>query len=128
MLSVDAGASESAEGSRVALMWDTAVIEEGAVEVDGEELVATGGVAGHDLEVRTSRARTGESNGEPLSPRQEDRPILCADLSCATSYVTTPSTSAKSVKSLPSPTFLPGAIDEPTWRTRMFPARTTSPP
>ena len=41
---------------------------------------------------------------------------------------TTPSTSAKSVKSFARPTFLPAWIVLPTWRTRIAPALTFSPP
>src|SRR5487761_2295226 len=41
---------------------------------------------------------------------------------------TVPSTSANSVWSLPTPTFSPGWISVPRWRTMMPPARMTSPP
>src|SRR5438093_3014125 len=43
-------------------------------------------------------------------------------------YTTMPSLSAKSVSSLPRPTFRPGATAVPRWRTRIFPARTHCPP
>src|SRR5215212_12050576 len=44
------------------------------------------------------------------------------------SNLTMPSTSAKSVSSLPRPTFLPGFHFVPRWRARMFPPSTRSPP
>src|SRR5512134_2015207 len=44
------------------------------------------------------------------------------------SYCTTPSISAKSVWSLPIPTFTPGWTAVPRWRTRMEPAVTDWPP
>src|SRR5262249_38349137 len=44
------------------------------------------------------------------------------------SYFTMPSTRANSVKSRPMPTFWPGWMTVPSCRTRMLPARTSSPP
>src|SRR5262249_4889048 len=92
----------------------------GNVRVAPEGRDAVGAVAGLDVDL----GFVDEDHAAGAAGTTETRRLV---LVCR-SYFTMPSTRANSVKSRPMPTFWPGWMTVPSCRTRMLPARTSSPP